>query len=51
MLQCSEAKLGADKEGTTCQSLNYGSPKPWGGVTDCCSNYAEGDASSFAYCK
>lgn len=51
MMTCSEALLSSDTPGTTCESLGYGAPGAWAGLTDCCATYQEGTATSFAYCQ
>jgi hypothetical protein len=50
---CTQSNIAAQQSAATCDSLGYGAPGPWGGVTDCCANYHKGqeNMSSFAYCQ
>jgi hypothetical protein len=50
---CTQSNVAANLSGATCESLDFGAPSPWGGVSDCCAKYKQDseNASSFAYCK
>ncbi|MET0386830.1 MAG: hypothetical protein ABW321_12765 [Polyangiales bacterium] len=51
MVTCSESALQANDESASCESLGYGEPSAWGGLSDCCADYQQGDPSSVAYCR